>query len=106
MEKTVIVVPCYNEAKRLQLSAFAGAGGMPGFSWLFVDDGSRDATADLLKEFCAGAGQGNALLCLPRNAGKGEAVRQGMNHALAGGATVTGYFDADLATPVAEMLRI
>jgi hypothetical protein len=46
------------------------------------------------------------MLRLPHNVGKGEAVRQGLNHALAAGATVTGYFDADLATPIAEMLRI
>jgi glycosyltransferase involved in cell wall biosynthesis len=106
MVKTVIVVPCFNEAKRLQLHAFASVRGVPDFSWLFVDDGSRDDTAQLLRKFCDEAEQGRALLRLPRNVGKGEAVRQGMNHALAHGAIVTGYFDADLATPVDEMLRI
>jgi glycosyltransferase involved in cell wall biosynthesis len=106
MDKTIIVVPCYNEAKRLQFAAFESTRDAAGFSWLFVDDGSRDNTSEVLKQFCDGAGHGNSFLHLPRNVGKGEAVRQGMNHALAAGAAITGYFDADLATPVHEMLRI
>ena len=46
------------------------------------------------------------VLSLGQNQGKAEAVRQGLLHALAGGAGVVGYIDADLATPVPEIKRL
>jgi glycosyltransferase involved in cell wall biosynthesis len=45
-------------------------------------------------------------LILPRNGGKGEAVRAGLREALRAGATLVGYLDADFATPPAEALRL
>ena len=46
------------------------------------------------------------VVTLPANRGKGEAVRLGLRAALAGGHDVVGYYDADLATPPAEMARL
>jgi glycosyltransferase involved in cell wall biosynthesis len=106
MPKTVLVVPCYNEEARLdvgQFTAFAKSGAM---GLLFVDDGSRDRTKDVLAKIAAAAPEGAAFLVLPANGGKAEAVRAGMRHALAGGAAITGYFDADMATPLDEMVRL
>jgi len=81
----------------------------PRVSLLFVDDGSTDDTAAVLSQLAADLGaQGlrAGTLALGRNQGKGEAVRRGMLEALARGADMVGYFDADLATPPAEMIRI
>jgi hypothetical protein len=46
------------------------------------------------------------MLSLPRNRGKGEAVRLGLGRALQDGATTVGYLDADLATPPGEVTRL
>jgi hypothetical protein len=45
-------------------------------------------------------------MALERNSGKAEAVRRGLIEAMAGGADLVGYLDADLATPVDEMERL
>lgn len=96
----VIVVPCFNEERRLQLPEFEAL--TPRARLLFVDDGSTDGTAALVSGWAA-RGEGRELLKLPRNVGKAEAVRAGLRHAVAAGAEVVGYLDADLATPVPEV---
>lgn len=107
MSRAVIVVPCYNEADRLPVETFASFSGHDGrVSLRFVNDGSRDATAAVLTRLCERL-QGKAqCTSLPRNCGKAEAVRQGMLQALAEGADIVGYLDADLATPLDEALRL
>ena len=47
---------------------------------LIVDDGSRDATPRLVEELCARFDRARAIT-LPRNQGKGAAVRSGMGAA-------------------------
>jgi dolichyl-phosphate beta-glucosyltransferase len=104
-----LVVPCYNEAARLDEDALAAlvAGEIPCARLLMVDDGSRDETGVRLARLCQRAPPGRIeLLALPRNRGKAEAVRQGLLRALADGAPVVGYFDADLSTPVPEIRRL
>lgn len=102
-----IVVPCYNEASRLDTRAFAPLADDPLIHVLFVDDGSADSTRQVLKRTCKTFPPGKAeVLCLPTNQGKGEAVRQGMLFALLRGAVHVGFIDADLATPVPEVLRL
>lgn len=106
MNSCVIVVPCYNEARRLEPEGFLPLLAQPRVELLFVDDGSRDSTAQVLASMRALAPRRIDVLTMPHNVGKGEAVRCGMNRALEEGAAMVGYLDADLATPAAEMLRI
>ncbi len=103
---TVIIVPCYNEAARLDLERFAAfAGGQDRATLLMVDDGSADDTAGVLETLAARAPDRIRVLGLPRNGGKANAVRAGARAAIDGGATCVGYWDADLATPLAEVAR-
>lgn len=106
MERTnsTVVVPCFNEARRIELVRFREFTEQ-GLRVIFVDDGSRDETR-LVLERGADSEPGFSVLALERNVGKGEAVRQGLVTAIAGGAQHVGYFDADLATPPAEMIRL
>jgi len=76
-----------------------------GVSILFVDDGSKDATISVLAEM-AQLTDSIAYLQLSRNVGKGNAIREGILHAIEHDPHFVGYLDADLATPVDEILRL
>lgn len=100
--RTTVVVPCYNEAARLPADAFVEfARAWPGGRLLFVNDGSADETAEVITTLAARRPESLAAMSLPQNAGKAEAVRQGMLRAFADGADAVGFWDADLATPLA-----
>jgi dolichyl-phosphate beta-glucosyltransferase len=106
--RSILVVPCYNEAARLDDDALLSlAGGeFPATRLLLVDDGSRDETGARLASLVRRAPGRIEALALDRNRGKAEAVRQGILAALANGADVVGYFDADLSTPAPEIRRL
>jgi glycosyltransferase involved in cell wall biosynthesis len=104
-----VVVPCFNEARRLDGAGFLPFAEEPRLSVLFVDDGSTDDTRAVLARIEAelsAHGVAARTLALAENGGKGEAVRLGMLEALRDGAGVVGYFDADLATPPDEMIQL
>jgi len=101
MQQTAIVVPCYNEARRLAPDEFvACAIAQPALSFLFVDDGSTDATIEVLSQMTKRAPQQLSALRLHSNVGKAEAVRRGVLQAFESGAELIGFWDADLATPL------
>jgi len=101
MSSAIIIIPCYNEAKRLaseEFVAFACAGHPQRF--LFVNDGSTDTTLQVLMTLRESDPQRFLIHDLSRNSGKAEAVRQGALRAFAAGPDYVGYWDADLATPL------
>jgi dolichyl-phosphate beta-glucosyltransferase len=107
MARLTVVVPCYNEADRLDGTTFVSlVDGRPDTSLIFVDDGSKDATATVLAALAAQRPAAIRVLSLQPNRGKAEAVRQGMLDALAAGAEIVGYLDADLSTPTSELPRL
>lgn len=105
MTKTIIIVPCYNEAERLDLESFRPLFETDGIELLFVDDGSKDDTLSVLSEF-ADANEKISVLPLSPNGGKGEAVRQGMLEAVKRAPDWIGFIDADMATPADQVIRL
>lgn len=104
MPGTRLVVPFYNEARRLELASFSAfLEAAPGTSLVLVDDGSTDETRSRLERFCAERLGRAELIALPENRGKAEAVRIGVQRALEHDPALFGYWDADLSTPL-EML--
>ncbi len=102
----VLVVPCYNEAERLDVAAFRDHGAGPKrLAFCFVNDGSSDRTLEVLHGLVRGMPGRAVVLDLPRNSGKAEAVRQGIVAALGWGAPSVGFWDADLAAPLEELPR-
>ena len=97
-----LVVPCYNEAARLNVEEFRSfAAQTPAVHLLFVDDGSADNTVAVLETVRTGNEANISILSCPVNGGKAEAVRRGILHALDSlSPRVVGFWDADLATPL------
>jgi glycosyltransferase involved in cell wall biosynthesis len=93
-----IVVPCFNEEKRLPIDSFKSfSSNYPHITFCFVNDGSRDNTSKILKD------SGLRVMDLKQNVGKAEAVRTGVISMANEGFQWIGFWDADLATPLEEI---
>jgi dolichyl-phosphate beta-glucosyltransferase len=101
-----MVIPAYNEERRLlpTLLSIVEYFYQQGFSHevIVVDDGSDDKTANLVREL-GKRFHTIRLIRLPRNMGKGAAVRTGIRNAT-GNYVI--YNDADGATPIGEIARL
>jgi dolichyl-phosphate beta-glucosyltransferase len=117
---STIVVPCYNEAARFRpepfLAFLADERSLARqVDFLFVNDGSSDATLSVLEALqseAAKVGHPDRIVILDkkRNGGKGEAIRDGMAAALSpatpgqeAACDYIGFWDADLATPLSAI---
>jgi glycosyltransferase involved in cell wall biosynthesis len=96
-----LVIPCYNEATRLDPQEFLRfAATHPTVRLLMIDDGSVDGTADILARMCTAAPGSVEAFRTQSRRGKAEAVRTGMLAGIERGAALVGFLDADLATPL------
>lgn len=101
-----VVVPYFDEAARFDAAPVAELLAKAEVDVLAVDDGSTDATPGLLAELATAHDGRVTVLTLDRNRGKAEAVRQGLVAALAAGAGLVAYCDADFAAPPGEVARL
>ncbi len=104
LPEVVMVIPCFNEAARLDVPSFERA--LRQRSWLrllFVNDGSSDGTQVLIERLLVAAPGQVQILRFSTNHGKAEAVRHGLLRARQHGAELLGYWDSDLSTPLEEL---
>jgi len=101
-----IVIPAYNEARRLGATLERLLDYVAQENWnaeiVVANDGSRDSTAEIVKSFA----QRNPIVRLienPGNRGKGYSVRNGMLHAHG---RVLLFTDADLSSPIEESEKL
>ncbi len=102
--KTIVVVPCYNESKRLRQDDFLHyVEQNDDVAFLFANDGSRDNTLEVLQKLTA-KHERLLMLDIQPNGGKAEAVRKGMLYAAEQyKPDYIAFWDADLATPLEEI---
>ena len=102
-----VVVPCYNEAARFrtaEFDKFLKSEENGHIRLLFVNDGSSDTTLSMIEALQCRFPKRIGLLNQQPNRGKAEAVRSGMLHIIASQQAMwTGFWDADLATPLAQI---
>ncbi|HSY21876.1 MAG TPA: glycosyltransferase [Polyangiaceae bacterium] len=107
IDRVALVVPCYNEERRLDVEAFLrgtrGTAGGRALDLVFVDDGSKDGTRAVLESVQRRAPARVHVIAYAKNQGKAEAVRRGILHALTLSPAAVGFWDADLATPLGEL---
>jgi glycosyltransferase involved in cell wall biosynthesis len=88
----------------LQTEAFRGFDMSPHrVDFCFVNDGSTDGTLGVLTALRDSDPDRFSVLNLEQNSGKAEAVRRGIVATAERKADVTGFWDADLATPLSEL---
>lgn len=100
------VIPAYNESNRIRPTLDEILRYTAAQNWdaeiLVVDDGSRDDTADVIREYTRAHSQ-IRLLQNPGNRGKGYSVRNGMLHARG---DICLFTDADLSSPISEAPKL
>jgi DNA-binding response OmpR family regulator len=99
-----VVIPCYNEEKRLLSDEFRDfVHKNLGYHLCFVNDGSKDKTLEVLQELVKGKEDYISVYDCEKNGGKAEAVRLGMLHlAKQSQFDYIGFLDADLSTDFAD----
>jgi len=95
-----IVIPAFNESARIVGALRSVLACVRERGWraevIVVNDGSRDATAELVKAFAADAPEVR-MIENPGNRGKGYSVRNGLLQAFG---EVVMFTDADLSAPI------
>jgi len=101
-----IVIPAYNEGQRLAATLAKVLAYVAEMRWtaevIVVDDGSRDATPGIVREWASR----NSIVRLvenPGNRGKGYSVRHGMMEATG---DLLLFTDADLSSPIREAEKL
>ena len=101
-----LVVPCFNEAKRLDQSRILSYTSTLQCNVLLVNDASTDTTQNLIDVIVRSSNGTVHSLVQTRNSGKAEAVRAGLLSAINYGASIVGYTDADGAVSEFDLVRL
>jgi glycosyltransferase involved in cell wall biosynthesis len=93
MTKLIIQIPCYNEERTLGITLSALPRHIPGIDkveWLIINDGSRDRTVEVAKEFGV-----DHIVNFSTNQGLAKGFMAGLDACLRAGADIIVNTDAD-----------
>lgn len=104
-----IVIPSYDEEKNVPLLADElrkelARAGVDAFEVIFVDDGSRDSTAERIRDEVARDPKGRfRLLRMARNSGESAATEAGLRRARG---EIIAVMDCDLQNPPSDLMKL
>lgn len=106
--KTIVVVPCYNESENIPkivklISDMKNRGGLEGIDFVFVNDGSKDNSLELIKQLSVEHEWMN-FVDHGVNKGFAQALRTGRQYAIDNSYDLIGQIDCDMTHPL-EMLK-
>jgi len=108
MPKIAIIIPCFNEEKRLLPESYINFLKINNdFDLIFVNDGSTDNTISILNTIQFAFEKRVFIINSDSNKGKANAISEGMRSCISNSDySHLGYLDADLSTSLEEFYRL
>jgi dolichyl-phosphate beta-glucosyltransferase len=107
MQKIAIIIPCYNEEKRLREALLKTLLDGTSVDMYLANDGSTDKTLEVIENFAARNRENCFVINYDKNQGKANTIYKTANALLEKGSyDYIGYFDADFSTPPSEIIRL
>ncbi|WP_181456882.1 glycosyltransferase [Flavobacterium lacus] len=107
MQKVAIIIPCYNEAKRLNYNQIEQLLIKTASDIFFANDGSKDNTVEVIESIVKKHPERCFLIDFKENSGKANTIYKAINQInLEDKYDFIGYFDADFSTPASEIVRL
>lgn len=107
MQKVAIIIPCYNEAKRLNYNEIEQLILKTKGDIYFTNDGSNDNTVEVIKSIVFKHPERCFLINYTENSGKANTIYKSVNQIHQFDKyDFIGYFDADFSTPASEIIRL
>lgn len=107
MQKVAIIIPCYNEAKRLDFINIEQLLLYSNMDIYFANDGSKDHTVEVINSIVVKHSERCFLIDFKENSGKANTIFKATNQINQEEKyNFIGYFDADFSTPAGEIIRL
>ena len=107
MQKIAIIIPCYNEEKRLNSSNVDYLMEHSEVTLYFANDGSKDKTVEVINIIVSKYNERCFLIDFNENSGKANTIYKAINQINSQKQfDFIGYFDADFSTSSSELIRI
>lgn len=103
-QELFMIVPCFNEEKRINLDYWNTLAEIPNVNWIFVNDGSSDGTKVVLNKIT-----NSTIINSEKNVGKAEAIRKGILGTFIQNQSEIfqlGYLDADSAFEIEDIKNV
>ena len=107
MQKIAIIIPCYNEANRLNYQNIEQLLLQSDMDIFFANDGSKDNTVEVIYSIISKHEARCQLIDFKENSGKANTIYKAINQINQQDKyDFIGYFDADFSTPANEIIRL
>jgi dolichyl-phosphate beta-glucosyltransferase len=107
MQEIALIIPCYNEEKRIDRKLVANLLESSGATIYLCNDGSTDDTLNVLNTIAASHPDRCFVIHNAQNQGKANTIYNAADKLLLKNQySHIGYFDADFSTPPAEIVRL